>query len=150
MAEPMRQRPTRLLAAFALAGTLSLGTGCLYRMDIKQGNYLDPTQVMQLEKGMTKSQVRFLLGTPQVPSGFDNDRWNYYLYEKRGKNKPYTTRLTVWFTDDKVERFERPEGTETIAAAIAEQNAKAAAAQAARSAPPSPATPRASDEGINQ
>lgn len=130
----MRHRPSRLPVLVCLAGVLALGSGCLYRMDIKQGNYLDPTQVVQLQQGMTKSQVRFLLGTPQVPSGFDDDRWNYYYYEKRGKNKAFTTRLTVWFKDDKVDRFERPENTEALAAAIAEQNAKAAAAQAARAA----------------
>jgi outer membrane protein assembly factor BamE len=143
MAEPMRHRPTRrLLAASALASVLILASGCLYRMDIKQGNFLDPTQVVRLEKGMTKSQVKFLLGSPQVPSGFDNDRWNYYYYEKLGKQKSYSTRLTVWFKDDKVDRFERPENTEKLAAAIAEENARAAAAQAARSAAAESSTPK--------
>jgi outer membrane protein assembly factor BamE len=143
MAEPMRHRPIQsLLAATALASILTLATGCLYRMDIKQGNFLDPSQVVRLEKGMTKSQVKFLLGTPQVPNGFDNDRWNYYYYQKLGKQESFTTRLTVWFKDDKVDRFERPENTETLAAAIAEENAKAAAAQAARSAAAESSAPK--------
>jgi outer membrane protein assembly factor BamE len=84
MAEPMRHHSARLLAAFSLAGLLTLASGCLYRMKIEQGNFLDPGQVMQLQEGMTKSQVRFLLGTPMVPHGFNSDRWNYYSYEKSG------------------------------------------------------------------
>ena len=147
----MRQRSRhRLLAAFALAGVVSLASGCLYRMPIQQGNFLDPTQVVQLQEGMTKSQVKFLLGTPMVPNGFDADRWNYYFYEKSGKRKPFTTRLTIWFKDDKVERFERPTNTEALAAAISASNAAAAAESAAptvappriTTAPTSPATPR--------
>jgi outer membrane protein assembly factor BamE len=151
MAEPMRQRPRhRLLAAIAVAAALTLATGCLYRMPIQQGNYLDPTQVVQLQNGMTKSQVRFLLGTPMVPNGFDADRWNYYFYEKSGSDRPFTTRLTIWFKDDKVERFDRPANTESVAAAISAANA-AAAAEAANpsvapppitTAPNNPATPR--------
>ncbi|MEO8313902.1 MAG: outer membrane protein assembly factor BamE [Pseudomonadota bacterium] len=139
----MRQRPTsRALTAATLACALSLTSGCLYRMDIKQGNLLDPPQVVQLQNGMTKSQVKFLLGTPMVPNGFDSDRWNYYYYEKIGTRKPATMRVTVWFKDDKVERFERPANTEGAAAAMAESNAKAAAEAAATSAAPPAAPPR--------
>jgi outer membrane protein assembly factor BamE len=151
MAEPMRQRSRhRLLAAMALAGVVTLATGCLYRMPIQQGNFLDPTQVVQLQQGMTKSQVKFLLGTPMVPDGFDSDRWNYYFYEKAGKQKPFTMRLTIWFKDDKVDRFDRPANTEALAAAISAQNARAAAESAAptvappriSSTPSSPTSPR--------
>jgi outer membrane protein assembly factor BamE len=136
MAEPMRHHPIRrLLPLVALSAVIALTTGCLYRMKIEQGNFLDPGQVMQLQEGMTKSQVRFLLGTPMVPTGFNSDRWNYYSYEKSGNAKTATTmRLTVWFKDDKVERFERPPNTEAIAAAIEADNEKAAAAAAAASA----------------
>jgi outer membrane protein assembly factor BamE len=138
----MRQRSRlRLLAAFTLAGVLSLTTGCLYRMKIEQGNYLDPTQVVQLQNGMTKTQVKFLLGTPMIPKGFDSDRWNYYYYVKSGTMKaPITKRLTVWFANDKVERFERPDDTEAVAAAIAADNEKAAAEAAAAAAAPAKST----------
>jgi outer membrane protein assembly factor BamE len=141
MAEPMRQSPVqRLLAASALAGALLLTTGCLYRMDIKQGNLLDPTQVVQLQNGMTKSQVRFLLGTPMLPDGFDSDRWNYYYYEKIAKRKPSTVRVTVWFKDDKVERFERPADTEAVAAAMSAGSPTVTPAAPA-STPSTPSTP---------
>jgi outer membrane protein assembly factor BamE len=78
---------------------LALGTGgCVYRMTVQQGNFLDPKQVSQLQVGMTRSQVRFLLGTPMLPDAFDRDRWDYLYYEKIGRlKKPDQRRLTVFF-----------------------------------------------------
>ena len=55
------------------AGALS---GCVYRMDIQQGNYLEGKTVDQLQVGMTRAQVRYLLGTPMAPDLFDKDRVN--------------------------------------------------------------------------
>jgi outer membrane protein assembly factor BamE len=100
---------------------------------------------------MTKSQVKFLLGTPMVPNGFDSDRWNYYYYVKAGNQMktPITRRLTVWFKDDKVERFDRPADAEAIAAAIAEDNAKAAAEAAAPPKAPVRATPTPAPAGTS-
>lgn len=91
-----------VLAVSALAG------GCVYRMTIQQGNYLDPDAVAQLKDGMTRTQVRFLLGTPMVPDAFDSDRWDYLYYLKRGRIRDAERRqLIVWFEDDKVARIEK-------------------------------------------
>jgi outer membrane protein assembly factor BamE len=110
----------RFLATLVLGGVLGLLAGCLYRMPIQQGNFLDPSQVVQLQAGMTRSQVKFLLGTPMVPSGFNSDRWDYYYYDLGLRmKKPTTKRVTVYFKDDKVERFDRPDDTEAAAAAMA-------------------------------
>jgi outer membrane protein assembly factor BamE len=97
------------LAAFAalalLATTLS---GCVYRMNIQQGNYLEGKTVDQLQVGMTRSQVRYLLGTPMVPAVFDKDRWDYVYYFKHGRlRRPEERHLIVFFTQDKVTRFDR-------------------------------------------
>jgi outer membrane protein assembly factor BamE len=102
------------LAAAGLALLLAAGaSGCVYRMTVQQGNYLDPKQVTQLQVGMTRSQVRFLLGTPMLPDAFDRDRWDYLYYQKVGRlKKPDQRRLTVFFAEDKVARFEN-EGTLT-------------------------------------
>lgn len=101
----MRPKKTALLIVLALlAGT----AGCIYRMPVMQGNFLDPGQVEQLEQGMTRSQVAFLLGTPMVPTAFDSDRWDYFYYVKTGRKRQTTTRrLTVFFEEDKVARIER-------------------------------------------
>jgi len=94
--------PTILLAAGAL-----LASGCVYKMNIQQGNYLVPDSVSQLKEGMTRSQVRFLLGTPMVPDAFDDNRWDYYYFFSSQKFKePLKRRLTVYFEDDKVLRYE--------------------------------------------
>jgi outer membrane protein assembly factor BamE len=94
--------PTILLAFGAL-----LASGCVYKMNIQQGNYLVPDSVSQLKEGMTRSQVRFLLGTPMVPVAFDESRWDYYYFFNSQKFKaPLKRRLTVYFADDKVARYE--------------------------------------------
>ncbi|HEU4515897.1 MAG TPA: outer membrane protein assembly factor BamE [Steroidobacteraceae bacterium] len=85
------------------------GAGCVYRMDVQQGNLLDPEQVGQVEVGMTRSQVRFLLGTPMVIDSFDADRWDYIYSLRRGHERQVTRRhLVVWFDGDKVTRIEEP------------------------------------------
>ncbi|HSD74116.1 MAG TPA: outer membrane protein assembly factor BamE [Steroidobacteraceae bacterium] len=86
-------------------------SGCVYRINIQQGNYLDPAALEQLQVGMTRSQVRYLLGTPMVPDAFDKDRWDYLFYFKRGRLRdPEERKITVYFEDDKVTRFERGTG----------------------------------------
>jgi len=91
-----------LLATSALAAS-----GCVYKMSIQQGNYLVTDSVSQLKEGMTRSQVRFLLGTPMVPDAFDDNRWDYYyFFSSKHYKKPLKRRLTVYFADDKVQRYE--------------------------------------------
>lgn len=95
----------RLLAPALLAVCIAL-TGCVYRMDIQQGNYLDGHAVSQLKVGMTRSQVRYLLGTPMVEDVFNKDRWDYIYYYKRGYvRRPVESRVIVYFHDDKVQRL---------------------------------------------
>ncbi len=97
----------RALCACALVLALGLA-GCVYRIDIQQGNYLEGRTVDKLEVGMTRSQVRYLLGTPMVPDSFDKDRWDYLYYFKRGRlQRAQERHLIVWFKEDKVAKFER-------------------------------------------
>jgi len=89
-----------------LTGAL-LASGCVYKMNIQQGNYLVAESVSQLKEGMTRSQVRFLLGTPMVPTAFDNSRWDYYyFFSSHQYEKPLKRRLTVYFEDERVQRFD--------------------------------------------
>src|SRR5436190_10095424 len=98
--------PSVSATALALLAT-TLG-GCVYRMNIQQGNYLEGKTVDQLQSGMTRSQVRYLLGTPMVPAVFDKDRWDYVYYFKHGRlRKPEERHVIVYFAQDKVSRFER-------------------------------------------
>jgi outer membrane protein assembly factor BamE len=106
LAHRTRMRPPIVrLIGLLLATTLA---GCVYRMNIQQGNYLEGHTVDQLQVGMTRSQVRYLLGTPMVPNAFDKDRWDYLYYFKRGRlRKPEERHLIVFFKDDKVAKFDR-------------------------------------------
>jgi outer membrane protein assembly factor BamE len=96
----------RLIALLLLAGLLG---GCIYRMNIQQGNYLEGKTVDKVEVGMTRTQVRYLLGTPMVPAPFNKDRWDYLYYFKSGHRlrKPEQRHLVVFFKEDKVARLER-------------------------------------------
>ena len=91
-----------------------LGCGCVYRPDVQQGNYLEAKTVDQLQPGMTRTQVRYLMGTPMVPDVFDKDRWDYLYYFQRGRwKKPTQRHVVVYFKDDKVVSIDRgnlPEG----------------------------------------
>jgi outer membrane protein assembly factor BamE len=94
--------------ALGLLATSTLLSGCVYRMNIQQGNYLEGRTVDQLQVGMTRSQVRYLLGTPMVPDAFDKERWDYLYYFKKGRwKRPEERHLIVWFKEDKVDRYER-------------------------------------------
>src|SRR4030081_2718934 len=92
-------------------GLLAAGTllsGCVYRMNIQQGNFLEGRTVDQLQVGMTRSQVRYLLGTPMVPDAFDKERWDYLYYFKKGRlHRAEERHLIVYFKEEKVAKFER-------------------------------------------
>ena len=77
-----------------------------YRIDIQQGNVVTQEMVDKLKPGLTRSQVRFVLGSPLVVDMFHSDRWDYvYLLQKQGKPDE-RRRLTVIFQEDKLARLE--------------------------------------------
>jgi outer membrane protein assembly factor BamE len=78
--------------------------GCVYRLPIQQGNHLDAEKIGLIKPGMTRAQVRFLLGTPIVPGAFDNDRWDYAYYLKlRRLQAPTQMHATVYFRAELVD-----------------------------------------------
>jgi outer membrane protein assembly factor BamE len=101
-----RLAPALPLALAAVASCFVL-QGCVYRMTIQQGNFLEQRALEQLQVGMTRSQVRYLLGTPMVPDTFDHDRWDYLYYLKKGRlRSPEQRHLIVYFEDEKVARVD--------------------------------------------
>jgi outer membrane protein assembly factor BamE len=100
-----RHHSTILLA---LVVVLALGSGCVYRANIAQGNLVKEEDLAQLEVGMTRSQVRFLLGTPMVSDPFHHQRWDYVYYLKVGRNDAVAKRwISVFFEDDVVTEIRR-------------------------------------------
>ena len=69
----------RVLSYTALLLTLAL-SACVYRLDIKQGNFLKPSMIAEVKPGMTEAQVRFVLGPPMIRDPFHPDRWDYVYY----------------------------------------------------------------------
>jgi outer membrane protein assembly factor BamE len=84
----------------------------VYRMPVQQGNIVTEEMIDAVQTGMTKQQVRYLLGTPLLLDMFHQDRWDYIYSIKRGDNPMQVKRLTLWFKDDALERIDgdmRPE-----------------------------------------
>ncbi|MDO8595455.1 MAG: outer membrane protein assembly factor BamE [Sulfuricaulis sp.] len=92
------------LAVIALCATLPLGacfTIPVHKLDIQQGNVVTQEMVDKLKPGMTRAQVRFVLGTPLVTDAFHRDRWDYFYSFKVGvEGVAETRRLTLLFQDD--------------------------------------------------
>ncbi|MES2012240.1 MAG: outer membrane protein assembly factor BamE [Pseudomonadota bacterium] len=57
-----------------------------YKLDVQQGNVVTSKMLLQLRPGMTKSQVRFIMGTPLIQDSFHGNRWDY-VYQMRENGK---------------------------------------------------------------
>ena len=100
-------RPLAKALGIALL-TLFASNACVYQVDVQQGNKLEDKNIESLSVGMTRSQVRFLLGTPVVADPFHNDRWDYVYYFRKGRsNTPERRWLIVWFEGDSVSKIEK-------------------------------------------
>jgi outer membrane protein assembly factor BamE len=75
-----------------------------YRMDIQQGNYVSQEMVSQLKVGMTKEQVRYVLGTPLVADIFHADRWDYVYYKDPRRGTREGRKIAVIFENGKLAR----------------------------------------------
>lgn len=94
-------RKTRSL--IVILTLLSLASACVYQASLSQGNLLDQEDVDQLEVGMTRNQVRFLLGTPMIDDPFHENRWDYVYYLRVGRERATFKRwLSVYFDGDNV------------------------------------------------
>ena len=89
------------LVAVPLA--LTMLTGCsvleklVYRIDINQGNYVEQEAVSQLKFGMTKDQVRYVMGSPMLIENGYPDTWYYIYHHTKGHNDPIQKDLIVNF-----------------------------------------------------
>jgi outer membrane protein assembly factor BamE len=117
----MSQRVSSLLRpAFALAAcAVVAGCGSVdgatrrfasaitpYKVEVVQGNFVSSEQVELLKPGMSRQQVKELLGTPLVTSAFHTDRWDYVFTLRRQGVDSQQRKLTVFFKGDALERFE--------------------------------------------
>jgi len=107
-----RRYTAGLLHLAAAAVVLSLtAAGCsllpeAHRIDVQQGNIVDPSAFTELRTGMTSEQVRFLLGNPIISDPFHPQRWDYIYYVTPAGQPPHPIpkRLTLYFEDDVLTR----------------------------------------------
>jgi len=76
-----------------------------YRPDVQQGNVITSDMVDQLRPGMTRDQVRFMLGTPLLTDRFHPDRWDYLYYLNPHKGAPQRRNLVIYFKDSRLDHF---------------------------------------------
>ena len=88
----------KFLLTFLFLGASVLTGGCVYQAALSQGNLLDQEDIDQVEVGMTRGQVRFLLGTPMIDDPFHDDRWDYVYFLRIGRDKATFKRwVSVYF-----------------------------------------------------
>jgi outer membrane protein assembly factor BamE len=107
------------LLAGALAATLSLGACGFsersrsaltaitpYKVEVVQGNFVSKEQVDQLKPGMSRQQVREILGTSLLTDVFHANRWDYVFTIRRQGVEPQQRHLTLFFNGELLDRFE--------------------------------------------
>ena len=95
-----------LFAALCLSACGFVGFPGVYRIDVEQGNIVTQEMVDQLQPGMTRRQVRFILGTPLIEDPFNRDRWDYPYVKRNGRTVLSESRLAVFFDGDKLVKYE--------------------------------------------
>ncbi|MDR3417024.1 MAG: outer membrane protein assembly factor BamE [Nevskia sp.] len=97
------------LIRLSLVAMLGLGiAGCsiIYKLPTRQGNVIEQKQLDQLQLGMSKDQVKFLLGTPIASDPFRDERWDYFGYYKSPRGKVSSRTVSLYFSDSKLARME--------------------------------------------
>ncbi len=95
-----------LLAVICLSACGFVGFPGVYKIDVEQGNIVTQEMVDQLKPGMSRRQVRFILGTPLLEDPFNQARWDYPYVKRNGFNVLSESRLMVYFDGDSLARYE--------------------------------------------
>jgi outer membrane protein assembly factor BamE len=107
--KPMRILLRSLVVAFAMTwlGACSfVGFPGVYKIDVEQGNIVTQEMVDQLKPGMSRRQVRFILGTPLLEDPFNQNRWDYVYMKRNGLDILSEAHVQVVFDGDKLEHIE--------------------------------------------
>jgi outer membrane protein assembly factor BamE len=88
------------LAITCLSACSFVGFPGVYKIDVEQGNIVTQEMADQLKPGMSRRQVRFIMGTPLIEDTFNQDRWDYPYVKRNGLNVLSESRLTVVFEGD--------------------------------------------------
>jgi outer membrane protein assembly factor BamE len=89
-----------LTTVLGLAGCFSF-----YQAELQQGNVFTQTEINQLQVGMSKGEVRYILGSTILQNTFDQNRWDYVYTLKKGSKLVKSQRLTLHFSGDRLVRI---------------------------------------------
>ena len=93
----------KLLISVLFGMAFLTASGCVYQANLSQGNLLKQEDLDQVEVGMTRAQVRFLLGTPMVDDPFHADRWDYVYFLRVGRNSATFKRwVSIYYSGETV------------------------------------------------
>lgn len=96
-----------LLLALSLAGCSNFRFPWVHKINVQQGHIITQEMVDQLKIGMTKRQVRFVIGNSLLPNTFNDDRWEYPYSVRKGSDGDITSYLfVVHFKNDKLTHYE--------------------------------------------
>jgi len=96
-----------LLASCSGAPRLeSLRVPLVYRVDVQQGNVVTQEMLAQLEAGMDKNKVRYIMGTSLLADVFHQDRWDYVYTQQNGGDTPAERRVSLYFENDRLARID--------------------------------------------
>jgi outer membrane protein assembly factor BamE len=136
---PISAHRRAVFATAALLLTLAALGGCVYRPNIQQGNFLEVKDVDQVTTGMTRSQVRYLLGTPMISDPFEAQRWDYVYTLKRGRSRKIDrAHFVVYFAEDTVTRVDKLDLPEATSVSGGKKMSRKERKQASREPPPAP------------
>lgn len=99
------RRTSRLAPLLLTIALLASAGGCaVYRPEVRQGNFIDEAKFAQVQPGMTRAQVEFLLGPPMLVDPFHHDRWDYVytLSSILTNHQMVQKHLVVLFDGDRV------------------------------------------------
>jgi outer membrane protein assembly factor BamE len=91
-----------LLIAALLTGLAGCSYLTPYKLDVPQGNAITADQTAKLKLGMTRSQVKFVLGTPLLMDDFHPNRWDYIYFASKGGKQEHDKRYHVLFDGDRL------------------------------------------------
>ncbi|WP_439107833.1 outer membrane protein assembly factor BamE [Congregibacter sp.] len=100
-------RPRHILRALLLTASLAALSACgfvgfpgVYKIDVEQGNLVTQEMIEQLQPGMSRRQVRFIMGSPLVEDTFQPDRWDYPYVIRNGADIIREAQVRIFFEGD--------------------------------------------------
>lgn len=102
----MRFKIILLTLTLASCGNFSVPMPHSYKMDIRQGNYVTAEMRDKLKVGMSRAQVKFVMGTPMISDVFHAERWDYVYRLEQDRKLVDQQRLTLYFEGDNLTRID--------------------------------------------